>query len=86
MEAQWQADRAALRDLLLTRPDLTLKATVARLGRSYNWGKKWAKRLAQTSVDDLSVLHSQSRARKTPFPGWDPLVVGTHRANPSVSA
>jgi hypothetical protein len=60
MEAQWQADRAALRDLLLTRPDLTLKAMVVRLGRSHSWGKKWAKRLARTSVDDLSVLHSQS--------------------------
>jgi hypothetical protein len=44
MEAEWQADRAALRDLLRTRPDLTLKAMVAQLGRSYSWGKKWAKR------------------------------------------
>jgi hypothetical protein len=75
MEAQWQADRAALRDLLLTRPDLTLKAMVTRLGRSYSWGKKWAKRLAQTSVNDVSVLHSPSRARKTPFAPWDPLVL-----------
>jgi hypothetical protein len=43
MEAQWQADRAALRDLLDTRPDLTLKAIVTQLGRSYSWGKKWAR-------------------------------------------
>jgi hypothetical protein len=75
MEAQWQADRAALRDLLHTRPDLTLKAMAAQLGRSYSWGKKWAKRLVQIPVDDVSVLHSQSRARKTPFPAWDPLVL-----------
>ncbi len=75
MEAQWQADRSAFRDLLSTRPDLTLKDMAQRLGRSYSWAKKWVKRLAQASADDVSVLHSQSRARHTPFPAWDPLVL-----------
>src|SRR5260370_22379017 len=75
MEAQWQADRSAFRDLLSTRPDLTLKEMAQRLGRSYSWAKKWSKRLAQASADDVSVLHSQSRARHTPFPTWDPLVL-----------
>lgn len=75
MEAEWQADRAALRDLLHTRPDLTLKQMVARVGRSYSWGKKWAKRLVHTPVEDVSVLHSRSRARTTPYPEWDPLLL-----------
>ncbi len=40
MEAQWQADRSLLRDLLRTRPDLSLKQIAARIGRSYSWAKK----------------------------------------------
>lgn len=46
MEAEWQADRSALRDLLHTRPDLSLKQMAAQLGRSYSWAKRWAKRFA----------------------------------------
>jgi transposase InsO family protein len=74
MEAQWQADRSALRDLLQTRPDLTLKEMAKRVGRSYGWAKKWAKRLSAASPDDLAVLVSHSRAHKTPYPTWDALV------------
>jgi hypothetical protein len=37
MEAEWQADRSALRDLLHTRPDLSLKEIARRLKRSYTW-------------------------------------------------
>lgn len=40
VEAQWQADRSALRDFLQTRPDLTLKEIAKRVGRSYGWAKK----------------------------------------------
>src|SRR5579859_7194788 len=75
MEAQWQADRSALRDWLQTRPDLTLKDIATRIGRSYSWVKKWAKRLAAAPANDLAVLCSRSRAHKTPYPTWDPLVL-----------
>lgn len=75
MEAEWQTDRSALRDLIHSRPDLSLKQIAAQLGRSYSWGKRWAKRFAAAPPDDLEVLRSHSRARKTPFPDWDPLVL-----------
>jgi transposase InsO family protein len=75
MEAEWQADRSLLRGLIHTRPDLSLKQIAAQIGRSYSWAKKWAKRLAQAPPEDLEVLHSRSRARKTPAPSWDPLVL-----------
>src|SRR5258708_37531018 len=75
MEAEWQADRSALRDLLYTRPDLSLKEIARRLKRSYTWAKDWARRLAAAPVDDLDVLHSRSRARRTPPDDWDPLVL-----------
>jgi transposase len=75
MEAQWQADRAALRELLHTRPDLSLKEIAQRLHRSYNWAKDWAKRLASAPADDLDVLRSRSRARHTPPQQWDPMVL-----------
>ena len=75
MEAQWQADRSRLRELIHSRPDLSLKQITAQIGRSYSWAKKWAKRLAAAPPEDLEVLHSRSRARKTPPPGWDPLVL-----------
>jgi hypothetical protein len=74
MEAQWQADRSALRDLLQTRPDLALKEMAKRVGRSYGWAKKWAKRFSAASADDLAVLVSHSRAHKAPYPTWDALV------------
>src|SRR5215469_17441791 len=75
MEAEWQTDRSLLRDLIRTRPDLSLKQIAAQIGRSYSWAKKWAKRLAQAPPEDLAVLHSRSRARKTPAACWDPLVL-----------
>jgi len=75
VEAQWQADRSALRELLRSRPDLTLKQIAALVGRSYDWVRKWAKRLAAVPPDDVQVLSSRSRARKTPPPAWDALVL-----------
>lgn len=74
MEAQWQADRSALRDFLQTRPDLTLKEIAKRVGRSYGWAKKWAKRFSAAPPDDLAVLVSHSRAHKMPYPAWEALV------------
>lgn len=52
MEAQWQADRSALRDLFRSRPDLTLKQMAFLLHRSYDWVRKWAKHLAATPPND----------------------------------
>lgn len=75
MEAEWQADRSSLRELIQSRPDLSLKQMAARLKRSYAWAKKWARRLATAPPDDVEILSSHSRARKTPFPEWDPLVL-----------
>lgn len=75
MEAQWQADRSALRELLSSRPDLSLKEIARRLHRSYSWAKDWAKRLATAPASDLEVLHSRSRARHTPSQDWDPMVL-----------
>lgn len=75
MEAQWQADRAALRDLLRTRPDLSLKDIARYLHRSYSWVKDWAKRLAAAPPDDLEVLRSRSRARHTAYQEWNPLLL-----------
>jgi transposase InsO family protein len=75
MEAEWQADRSSLRELMQSRPDLSLKQMAALLGRSYAWAKKWARRLATAPPDDVEILRSRSRARKTPPPDWDPLVL-----------
>jgi hypothetical protein len=75
MEAEWQADRSSLRELIRSRPDLTLKQMAVALKRSYTWVKKWAKRLATAPPDDVEILKSRSRARHTPFPEWDALVI-----------
>jgi hypothetical protein len=75
MEMQWQADRSALRELQQSRSDLSLKDMAVLLKRSYSWAKRWSKRLLQASPTDLAVLHSRSRARKTPPPDWDAQVL-----------
>lgn len=64
MEAQWIADRAMLRTLLRTHPTWTLHDVADAVGRSRSWVKKWVKRLRAASPDDMTVLHSRSRARK----------------------
>ncbi len=74
MEAEWQADRSSLRELMHSRPELSLKQMAEQLKRSYAWAKKWAKRFLSAPVDDVEILHSRSRARQTPFPGWHPQV------------
>jgi hypothetical protein len=75
MEAVFQADRSLLRDLLQTRPDLSLKQMAQIVKRSYTWAKDWAKRLAAAPPDDLEVLQSRSRARHSQPSEWDPLVL-----------
>jgi transposase InsO family protein len=75
MEAQWVADRLRLRTLLVTRSDWTRQDLADALGRSLSWVKKWVKRLRDAPADDDTVLHSQSRARRTPPSSLSPLVV-----------
>jgi transposase InsO family protein len=66
MEEQWMADRQQLRKLLAARPDWTNQDLADATGHSRSWITKWKKRLAGTAASDDAVLHSQSRARKTP--------------------
>ena len=68
MEAQWQADRSMLRTLLRTQPMWTYRDYAAAIGRSVDWVKKWVKRLRAAAAGDVTVLGSQSRARKHPPP------------------
>jgi hypothetical protein len=75
MEAEWIAKRATLRWLLHTHPEWTQKEYATFLHCSVGWVKKWKKRLIEAAPDDLSVLHSRSRARHTPFPAPHPAVV-----------
>ncbi len=68
MEAQWQADRSMLRRLMQTQPTWTQRDYAESIGRSLAWVKKWTKRLRAAPPDDVTVLHSQSCARKHPPP------------------
>src|SRR5947209_6055951 len=75
MEAQWIADRAALRCLVRQHPNWIYEELAACIGRSVSWIKKWLKRLREAPPDDVAVLSSQSRARHTPPPPPDIRVV-----------
>jgi len=75
MEADWIAKRATLRWLLHTHAQWTQQDYAAFLHCSVGWVKKWKNRLLQAPADDLVVLHSRSRARRTPFPAPHPAVV-----------
>jgi hypothetical protein len=75
MEEQWIADRAALRALLRTHPEWTQTQLAQHLGRSVSWVKHWRRRLRMAPPDDATVLWSRSRARHTPPPQIDPVVV-----------
>jgi Homeodomain-like domain-containing protein len=76
MEAQWIADRAALRCLARQHPDWTQQELAGCLGRSRRFVKKWLKRFRQAPADDQAVLHSRSCARKTRL--QDPAATGLH--------
>jgi transposase InsO family protein len=75
MEAQWQADRSMLRRLMQTQPQWTQRDYADAIGRSVDWVKKWIKRLRAALTDDMSVLRSQSRARKHPPPRLNQIVI-----------
>ncbi len=74
-EEKRQADRANLRLLKFGHPDWTNSQFAAALSRSLSWVKKWLARLKQAPSSDSSILFSQKRGRKTPFPPTNPLVV-----------
>lgn len=75
MEEHWQAERRMLRHLLTLHPDWTTPQLASCLGRSRSWIKKWRKRLREADPQDQQVLLGQSRARHTPPPAPDPLLV-----------
>src|SRR5215467_2540762 len=75
MEAQWIADRAALRCLSRQHPQWTQQELATCLGHSVSWVRKWLKRLRQAPPEDLAILNSRSRARRTPPPPLDPRIV-----------
>lgn len=66
MEEEYVVARSQLRTLRQTHPQWTQQQLAGALKRSVPWVKKWLKRLAAASSEDEAVLHSQSRARKTP--------------------
>ena len=66
MEAQWIADRAALRCLARQHPEWTQSQLAACIGRSLSFVKKWVARFRTVPAEDVTVLFSRSRARKTP--------------------
>ena len=74
-EAQLVADRAHLRKLLRSHPTWPYQEYADQIGRSYDWVKKWIKRLRAAPPDDESVLWSRSSARKHPSPPFDPAVI-----------
>lgn len=75
MEERWLADRQQLQHLLDTRPDWTRQDLADATGRSLGWVKKWTKRLRDTAPADPTILHSRSRARKTPPPRLSETVI-----------
>src|SRR5579871_348633 len=75
MEAEWVSQRATLRCLRQEHPEWTQRQLAQNVGRSLSWVKKWLARLAQAPPDDLTVLFSRSRARKTPNTPFHPRVI-----------
>jgi hypothetical protein len=75
MEEQWIVDRFKLRQLMLEKPDWTNQQYGDACGHSRSWVKKWKKRLRGSVPDDVSVLHSRSRARRTPPEPYHPEVI-----------
>ena len=65
METEWLLDRAQLRELHQEHPDWGARKLKRLSQRSLTWVKKWLRRLRAADPDDETVLHSQSRARKT---------------------
>ena len=75
MEAQWIAERAALRCLARQHPDWTQEELAVCIGRSRRFVKKWLKRFREAPPDDQAILHSRSCVRKTPLPSIHPQII-----------
>jgi hypothetical protein len=75
METEWYQARACLRHLRKKHPDWSLRQLAEETGYSYNWVRKWAKRLDEAPSEDATCLSSHSRARHTPPPATAPEVV-----------
>src|SRR6185295_7877099 len=75
METEWYQARACLRHLRKKHSDWTIKQLAQETGYSYNWVRKWCKRLAAAPPEDATCLCSHSRARKTAPPCIAPEVV-----------
>ena len=75
MEEQWVIDRARLRELLRQQPEWSTKRYAEAVGRCRKWVQKWRGRLQAAEAEDHLVLHSQSRARKTPPEPYHPDVI-----------
>src|SRR5262245_37082336 len=75
MEEQWIIDRAKLRQLLHEQPEWSNNQYAQAVGRCRKWVQKWKKRLKATDQNDPTILHSQSRARKTPLEPYHPEVI-----------
>jgi len=71
MEAQWVAQRAALRCLVQQHPHWTQGQLASFLGCSVSFVKKWLHRFRAADPNDVGVLFSRSRARHTPPPPPD---------------
>jgi hypothetical protein len=65
-EAQLIVERATLRWLAQQHPDWTQPELARSLRKSVDWIKKWLKRFRQADPNEVTVLPSRSRARKTP--------------------
>jgi Homeodomain-like domain-containing protein len=65
-ETQLIVERATLLWLSQRHPDWTQPELASYLGKSVDWVKKWLKRFREADPNDVTVLHSRSRARKTP--------------------
>jgi hypothetical protein len=75
MEAEWFAERAALRCLARQHPNWTQAELEATLGRSRAWVAKWLARLKTAAPNDVTVLQARSCARHTPPPSTPQAVV-----------
>ena len=65
-EADLVAKRAALRWLVRQHPAWTQQELADALKMSRPWVSKWLRRLRQADPADVGVLHSRSRARRSP--------------------
>ena len=78
MSLSYYAARANLYYLRHHHPDWSHPELAAALGRSVSWVEKWLKRIRCELADGSllePILQGHSRARKTPPPTTQPLVV-----------